>query len=271
MFLKNYPAMKIGNYLVVADMHIGITKDIHDSGVFVPRQSKTLAEKINKLKRITKAKRLIMLGDVKHKVLGFSFLEKMELERFFDALSFKDVIITKGNHDGDIEKMIPDGRNIKVRKSFAYDEYFFTHGHRNIQTKKKTIIIRHNQPMVKFIDKVKAIYTEPVWVRGKLRGKYKGKGLIMMPAFNELCGATIVNQDELLGPLARRLSKHAHCYMLDGTDLGTIAGLFLSEGKSLPLHKKKKITNPVKFLTSQVKQIDIDAVKLVREARDEFR
>lgn len=31
----------------------------------------------------------------------------------------------------------------------------------------------------------------------------------------------------------------------------------------------KKITNPVKFLTSQTR-LDIDAVKLVKEAREEF-
>lgn len=33
---------------------------------------------------------------------------------------------------------------------------------------------------------------------------------------------------------------------------------------------KRKIKNPVKFLTSQIKT-NLDAVKLVREARDEFR
>ena len=33
---------------------------------------------------------------------------------------------------------------------------------------------------------------------------------------------------------------------------------------------KKKIENPTKFLTSQIK-IDIDAVKLVRAAREDFR
>lgn len=32
----------------------------------------------------------------------------------------------------------------------------------------------------------------------------------------------------------------------------------------------RKIKNPVKFLTSQIK-LDIDAVKLVREAREDFR
>lgn len=36
------------------------------------------------------------------------------------------------------------------------------------------------------------------------------------------------------------------------------------------VHKKKKFKDPVKFLTSQIK-LDIDAVKLVKEARDEMK
>ena len=35
------------------------------------------------------------------------------------------------------------------------------------------------------------------------------------------------------------------------------------------VNKHKKIKNPTKFLTSQIK-LDIDAVKLVREVREEF-
>ena len=35
------------------------------------------------------------------------------------------------------------------------------------------------------------------------------------------------------------------------------------------LHKKEDVKDPVKFLTSQIK-LDIDAVKLVREAREDF-
>ncbi|MBI4162744.1 MAG: type II toxin-antitoxin system PrlF family antitoxin [Candidatus Aenigmarchaeota archaeon] len=36
------------------------------------------------------------------------------------------------------------------------------------------------------------------------------------------------------------------------------------------VHKKEKFKDPVKFLTSQIK-LDIDAVKLVKEARDEMK
>ena len=35
------------------------------------------------------------------------------------------------------------------------------------------------------------------------------------------------------------------------------------------MHKRQKVEDPVKFLTSQVK-LNLDAVKLVREAREEF-
>ena len=227
-FVKNHPAMKINGYLIAADLHIGITKDIYDSGIVMPRQSEKLAKSINSLKRITRTKKLILLGDVKHKVPKFSIYEKFELERFFSLVDFKEVVIVKGNHDGQIEKMIPDNMKdkIKVRKSFSIGSYYLTHGHRNANTSKKTIIIGHNQPHVKFRDDLGAIYVEPVWIIGALKKKLKGKKLIIVPAFNNLCGATVVNKDELLGPIARRLDKpKSHVYLLDGTDIGALSDL----------------------------------------------
>ncbi|MCX6815420.1 MAG: metallophosphoesterase [Candidatus Aenigmarchaeota archaeon] len=229
MFLKNYPAMKVENCLVITDLHIGITKDIYDRGITIPNQAEKLAVKINKLKALTHTRRLVLLGDIKHKVSGFSVLEKYELERFFSKLKFKDIIIVKGNHDGNIEKMLPKGK-ISVRKTFGLGEYFFTHGHRKIKTTKKIIVIGHNQPHIKFRDEMRAVYVEPVWVRGRLKGKLKGKKLIIVPAFNDLCGATIVNKDKLLGPIAKQLNKRAtHIFLLDGTDLGSLMDLKIKE------------------------------------------
>ncbi|MBI3190243.1 metallophosphoesterase [archaeon] len=221
-FLNNFPAIKIGRCLVVADLHIGITKDIYDKGIFIPSQSEKMAGKINKLKTITKTNKLILLGDVKHKIYGFSIHEKNELEGFFSRLKYKNIVIVKGNHDGDIERMIPQGKKISVKKSVTIGRYFLTHGHRNITTSKKTIIIGHNQPHVKFRDKMGGIYIEPVWIIGMA----EKKKIIIMPAFNELCGATVVNKDELLGPIAKSFDKkNAKVYLLDGTDIGTISSL----------------------------------------------
>lgn len=224
-FIRNQPALKIGDALVIADLHLGKSHEYWQKGFSLPRQAKIFAMRLNNLKKKTRTKRLVILGDIKNKI-GFANAEEIrELPLFFSNLDYRKIIAIKGNHDGGIEKVLPD--RIKIRNSIAIGDYMLTHGHMNVNTKKSTIIIGHNQPHVKFVDKVKAVYTEPVWVRGKLKGKYAGKELLMMPAFNELCGATIVNKDELLGPMARRLSKDAHCYLLDGTDLGTIGDLMI--------------------------------------------
>jgi putative SbcD/Mre11-related phosphoesterase len=231
MFLKNHPAMKIGNSLVIADLHIGITKDIYQKGVILPRQASSLANEINKLKKMTKTRRLIVLGDIKHRLYGLNSNETEEVRAFFSLLKYKDIIIIKGNHDGDIEKILTSLQGVKVKKFIIINNYYLTHGHRNVNTKRDIIVIGHNQPHIRLIDEMGAKYTEPVWVKGLIRTKSKAKKrLIIMPAFNKLCGATIVNKDELLGPIAKKLIKSkARVYLLDGTDIGTIKDLMIKE------------------------------------------
>jgi len=61
--------------------------------------------------------------------------------------------------------------------------------------------------------------------------KWNDPEVIIMPAFNELCGGIPFNEsihEELLGPV---FAKHAielekaRAFLLDGTDLGTIGGI----------------------------------------------
>jgi len=229
MFIAGKPAMKVGSSLIVADVHIGIAKDIQERGIHIPAQSESLAKRINDIGKYAGSRRLVLLGDVKHRIPVPSYHEGEEIRKFFSLLRFGKIIILKGNHDGRIENMVPE--KVEVRRCLETGGYAFTHGHMNISTKKKTIVIGHNQPHVEFRDELGARYTEPVWVRGPLRGAYKGKNIIMMPAFNELAGATIVNKDRLLGPIAKCVSKQkAHCYLLDGTDLGAILDLGVRMG-----------------------------------------
>ena len=136
MFLTNYPAMVIKDYLVVADVHIGITKELKRAGVLLPSQVDKLARQINALKLVAKAKKLIILGDFKHEIPRISWQERVEIPQLLELLDFKSVVITKGNHDGNIEKIVHDKR-VKIKKSFALGNYIFSHGHRRINTKKK--------------------------------------------------------------------------------------------------------------------------------------
>ena len=225
MFVKNEAVMKVGKYLAVADVHIGLTKDIWESGVSLPSQVKALSSRLNRLKSLTKTDYLIIVGDLKHKVLGISLQEKREVPDFLKSLKFKKIIVVKGNHDGFIEKLTKNIKNVSVKKSFSVGNYTFTHGHRSVEGKKKTIIIGHNHLCVKFRDDVGAVYTEPVWVRGKANGRK----IIIMPAFNELCGYYSANKGKFHGPVASALGGDAHVYMLNGIDIGRIKDLKVKE------------------------------------------
>lgn len=227
MFVKNYPAMKIGNALVIADLHIGIALDMYKRGVSIPDQSKALAKKVNELKKLTKTKRLFILGDVKHAIPRISTHEIKEVSEFLNSVKYNDITILKGNHDGNIERIVRlVKKNVKIKKAAAVGAFLLTHGHRIVKTN-KIIVIGHNQPNVKFRDKVGALYFEPVWLRGKTKDDKK---VVVMPAFNPLCGATIVNKDELLGPIAKLLlPRRTHAYLLDGTDLGNLTDLTIED------------------------------------------
>jgi len=187
---------------------------MYKKGFLIPRQGEALAERINKIMKKTRTTKLIVVGDLKHKIPVSSEFEKEELHAFLSKLKAKKVILTKGNHDGKIEQILHGYQKLKVVKSFKIKNYLFTHGHRKIETDAKTIVIGHNHPHIKFKDEVGSVYIVPVWVKG-----FVGKqNLIIMPAFNEMAGSTIIT-DWLLGPIAKNI-RNASAFLLDGTDIG---------------------------------------------------
>ncbi|MBI5332269.1 MAG: metallophosphoesterase [Candidatus Aenigmarchaeota archaeon] len=282
MFITNEPAMfidvKKARYLLIGDLHLGITSELRRKGITMQSQVSSFVSRIKTLKKKTKAANLILIGDVKHKPQGISWQEEREIPLFLAELSkiFRKIIIVKGNHDGNIEKLVKLANNysdlqnnynkiakavshdnkIKVRKSFVIGEYFITHGHRKIKPSKKIkiVVMAHNQPAIMLRDRSGATYVLPCWVRGMYninsktakavsccKGKYNisfldkindfrrksfcyDKELIIIPAFNPLSGHMIVNIDELLGPIAKKMIN-GRVYLLDGTDMGSIIDL----------------------------------------------
>ncbi len=249
MFIANHPAMRIGSYLVVSDMHLGITYELWKHGVSLPSQAGKFAERLNRLKKLSGAKNLVMLGDIKHKVPGISAQEMRELPLLLSLLRFEKIIILKGNHDGNIETLIPERlkKKVVVKNFFSYKKYLLFHGHQNPESGRKAeiYVIGHSQPAIKFRDASGAIYVERAWIRGWLKGGHdawtggrlrrpvsRSRKVIIMPAFNELSGSTIANEHQLLGPVAKRLDfSRSHAYLLDGTDLGALNDLKLKNKK----------------------------------------
>ncbi len=230
MFITDYPAMLIEGRVIISDVHLGISKELFRAGVKLPNQARRLAEKANRLHRLTRADGLVIVGDVKHRIPAATFGESREVLEFFSMLDFKSVIIVKGNHDGNIEDIVGGLKNVRVKKSVVLGDYFLTHGHRNVSTARKNIVIGHNHPNVKLVDEMHASYVMPCWVIGRVGLKNMHR-LIIMPSFNELSGTMVVNSrkyGQFNGPVARRMKKDASkVYLLDGTSLGMIKDLMV--------------------------------------------
>ena len=100
--IENERCAKVDEYLVIADLHIGYEGELLKRGYSVPKLIDIFLKDIRRLKDKTNTSRLIILGDVKHKIPRITIEEKYDIPFFFRKLSemFDEIIITKGNHDG---------------------------------------------------------------------------------------------------------------------------------------------------------------------------
>ena len=245
-FITGEPALLISRSLVIADLHLGAEHDYRAAGIMMPSRTQDMQASIESLLRKTKASRLIIIGDVKHRVPGTSFQEEKEVPTFLSKLAHKtSVEVVPGNHDGGLARLSPD---VVMRPSEGtmLGGFWLCHGHAwppAEALKAEAIIIGHNHSQVEFCDRLGKVWREKVWVRTELKRKpmsahYKKlpkklPGLILMPAFNPLVGGWAVNkpndEGELvggLGPITKCADiGHALAYMLDGTFLGEVGGL----------------------------------------------
>jgi putative SbcD/Mre11-related phosphoesterase len=249
-FVTGEQALKVGKTLVVSDLHIGIEYRYRRDGISLPSQSGRMYSRIENLIRQTKAKRLLILGDVKHKVPGTSFQEEREIPGFFrKILELARVEVVPGNHDGGLEKLLPSQVVVHPSKGVMLDRTWFCHGHAWPDEgflKAREVVVGHNHSGVEFRDKLGYRWIEPVWIRTRFERKgllerYSIKRgtdlpeLVLIPVFNEFSGLVAANRKRAnvskylskdMGPLLRvALKKEAGIFMLDGTHLGNLKDL----------------------------------------------
>src|SRR4030043_1723291 len=109
-FLTGEPALLAGKTLFVADIHLGIEHEFRKSGLNMPSQTQALLNRIESLLQKTKARKMVLMGDIKHKVPGISWQETREMPVFLQRLAEKaEVHVIPGNHDGGIVEFVPKG------------------------------------------------------------------------------------------------------------------------------------------------------------------
>jgi putative SbcD/Mre11-related phosphoesterase len=256
-FLTSEPALLAGKTLFASDIHIGIEREYRLSGLSMPSQTGRLLERMEELLRKTKAKKLVLIGDIKHKVPGTSWQEEREVPVFLQRLAEKsEVHVVPGNHDGGISKHIPKGVALHTMEGGIFSSIYACHGHAWPDPsflKAKYLLVSHSHPQVEFRDRLGYRWGERVWIRASLdlkriRAKYhearEAPELIVMPAFNPLSGGIPVNRkkqpeknqgdrwkasedafspERHISPILKSAKmRAARIYMLDGTYLGEL-------------------------------------------------
>jgi putative SbcD/Mre11-related phosphoesterase len=233
------PTVKDQKTLVIADLHIGLERELAKRGIVVPSQLLKLQEHLFRIIDETKAGHVIILGDVKNEYTGTTWADLTDVPAFFSRLLEKvRVTIVKGNHDGGIEAVVPSAVEIHEPEGFMLGEYLFTHGQAwpdKAQLRAKTLIMGHIHPAIEFWSSG-ARSVEHVWIRAPIDRKAIEKKFkcetfletaIIVPVFNHLAGGAAFNAPDFkpIGPLLSKSInyKNGEVFLLDGTYLGTLS------------------------------------------------
>lgn len=253
--------------LIIADLHVGWEMALSGKGIHVPSQMPKLLARLLDLLSEFKPDRLLILGDVKHTIAKAEIGEWHDIPDLFNELRTKvrEILVIRGNHDGNLEPLLPDNIELLPATGYAVGETGFFHGHQwptlsILQC--KSLVMGHVHPVVAFRDPAGFRITRQVWVkvrcdREKLartilrRHKKKEEPgvlrsldtepenieLLIMPSFNDFLGGRPLNESHLTfgamnetiaGPVLRSDAVHledAETYLLDGTFLGTLGQL----------------------------------------------
>lgn len=236
-----------GPVLAVGDLHLGYERELLHKGFKVPSQTETLADAIAEAVRRAGARRVVLLGDVKHTIPFTSRAEEAEVEAFFDRLlDAVDVVdIARGNHDAALKPHLPEGVALRPAGGFAVGGTGFLHGHSwpadevaEATSDGGALVTGHVHPAVSFVDDLGGRHKEPCWLRGQVTDVYRERyGLpdgmpvpevVVLPAAHPLLGGTAVNEETPPGPLFRSGAvdlEGAQVTTLDGIDLGQVGDL----------------------------------------------
>jgi putative SbcD/Mre11-related phosphoesterase len=230
--------LKEKKLLVIADLHIGIENELRENGLQVPSQTSVMEQRLISILTTYTIHDIILLGDIKHNIPSSTIQERTDVNRFLNTIqTYGTLHVLPGNHDGNIDRLLPPTIKLHPSDGFVFEGIGFTHGHRRPNKEVmqcEQVIIGHTHPTVMLTDRLGYRTFEQCWLRSAplsdtLIEKYPTSPtsqILVMPAFNPLCGGIAVNRDPLLGPFGSLIDvDNAEIYLLDGSSLGKVKDL----------------------------------------------
>jgi len=219
--------------LIVTDVHIGFESNMASNEIFIGKNS-TINESIQELSDIIDSEKpdsVILLGDIKSSIKNISKNEWDEVPLFFKKIREKcDVILIPGNHDANIQRLVPDNITMISSTGLVEENILLTHGHtlpsENFSHVDK-IIMGHLHPV--FFQEDSIINGQRVWVsiktdKGNIFPNKTGEiEIIIVPSFNKYFYATHRKQyKKSISPIINKIDEisKAKIITLDGTIIG---------------------------------------------------
>ncbi len=214
--------------LVISDPHLGWELALQEKGIHVPSQTPKLLKKLVALLDEHRPDVLLVVGDVKYTVATSEPGEWRDIPDFFSELEkhVPEIGIVRGNHDANLEPMLPENIKIHPATGIVVDEVGLFHGHKWPSPALlgcKTLVMGHLHPVVVFKDAAGFKFTRQAWIRADCDGKalaaillrkhgvkaiegveealwlhygvkLRAEQLFIMPSFNDFLGGRPVNE-----------------------------------------------------------------------------
>jgi len=174
---------KVLNSIILSDVHIGFEEEMARKGIFLPRvQKKKFLDVVDKAVEVFKTNKIIINGDLKHRLDGIGRQEKKDLEDVLTILRDKgiELKLVKGNHDTYITIVTSKFDNVEVVESIEFDNVVITHGHKEIVPERgKLYVIGHEHPRISLKDRLGFARRFPCFFISPLRNDAT---LLVLPA-----------------------------------------------------------------------------------------
>lgn len=201
-------ALKIKDYLIISDLHLGYEQSLNAEGIMVPKfQYPLIIQRLEEIHKTSSCKKIVVNGDLKHEFGRISRQEWDETLNFLEYLkeNFEEIILVKGNHDN-FTKFIAQKTDLKVHESFLVGDTIIMHGDKILSRLEaeniSNIVIGHEHPCIGLrngerVEKIKCY----------LAGTYKKWNLTVMPSFNFVTEGSDILHEKPLSPFLRSIGK----------------------------------------------------------------
>ena len=233
--IPSHPALILEEeqrYLIITDLHIGFEESLISNDIFVEPKDliREMRNNIQNLVQVHKADTLVLLGDIKSGIDSISKIEWSAVPLFFEMGKDIKTIVVPGNHDGNLQKLLPDYVTLTSSAGLVIGDVLLTHGHvmpsENLSYVSK-IIMGHVHPV--YFQEGSVVDGQRVWVsikteKSQLFPSVKGDlEVTVMPSFNKYLYATHKRYyKRSISPILESIKDYqtAKIVTLDGSIIG---------------------------------------------------